>query len=64
MTRLLISCLVVLTGCSGIFPICDQKDKTAPWHHPEHFPGTRIEEPAPIAFVQEAIEQLACKLGI
>ena len=55
--------LLGLGGRSNIFPICDNKDKSG-IPHPEHFPGTTVEEPAPIAAGQEAFEQVGCRLGI
>ena len=55
---------LALAGCSYILPLCDAKDNTAPWAHPEHWPGTTVQEPAPVAAAQEAVEQLGCLLGI
>jgi hypothetical protein len=62
--KLAIFLAVVLTGCAKVLPLCDAKDNATPWAHPEHWPGTKVEESAPVAAAQEAIEQLGCQLGI
>jgi hypothetical protein len=62
--KLVIFFALALTGCGGILPLCDAKDNTMPWAHPEHWPGTTVEEPLPVAAAQEAVEQLGCQLGI
>jgi hypothetical protein len=59
-----ISLALALAGCGDILPLCDAKDNATPWAHPEHWPGTTVQEPPPIAVAQEAVEQLECQLGI
>jgi hypothetical protein len=58
----LIILILILSACSG--PLCDNKDRLEPWAHIEHWPDTSVEEPAPVAGVQEAVEQIGCRLGI
>ena len=55
---------LTVAGCGDILPLCDAKDNATPWMHPEHWPGTTVQEPAPVAAAQEAVEQLGCQLGI
>jgi hypothetical protein len=62
--KLVIFLALVLAGCGDMLPLCDANDKATPWAHPEHWPGTTVEEPVLVAAAQEAIEQLGCRLGI
>jgi hypothetical protein len=55
--------LLLFLGACNILPLCDAKDRSG-IPHPEHWPGTTIEEPAPIVAITEVIEQIGCKLGI
>jgi len=54
---------LALAGCGYIPPLCDAKDSAMPWAHPEHWPGTAVQEPAPVAVAQEAVEQLGAYWG-
>ena len=62
--KLAIFLALALTSCGDFLPLCDAKDNATPWAHPEHWPGTTVQEPAPVAAAQEAVEQLGCQLGI
>ena len=62
--RSVIFVVLALAGCGYILPLCDARDNITPWTHPEHWPGTTVQEPSPVAAAQEAVEQLGCLLGI
>src|SRR5215472_521166 len=55
---LFIPLIFVLAACTT--PLCDNKDHLTPWQHIEHWSGTHIEEPAPIAVITETVEQAGC----